>query len=427
MNEDYLQYIWRYQRLPHGRLFCTSGRELTVLFQGHWNRNSGPDFLEAKLRIGRELWVGSVEVHVKSSEWRRHKHQHDPSYANVILHVVLEDDEPLVNAKAQEVPTLVLEPLIDKKHWFDYQAFIQTPQNLPCAVRLHEVEGIAREGWLHRMAVERIAEKTKRVGVLMQSHQNDWNAVWWNMLCRAFGFGLNHTAYELLAQSLPWQVVGKFADRPQRLEALLAVHSGWWMVDLRLSSIGELAAEYTHYQKMFGLKPVHPSAWQRGRMKPANHPRVRLGQLAAVIFGGALQWRAISSAESLDALIHQLSQSMKVVALNLPAQLGATEPLGRGTLESIIGNAVIPMLFFNYRLQNDDQGVAKVLGWMEEMLREDNKITRLWLDHGWRADNLLESQGQLHLYKEYCCQKKCLSCSIGVTLLNNLSYDTADT
>ena len=156
MNEDYLQYIWRYQRLPNVDFTCVSGRILNVIFQGHWNKHAGPDFLEARIRIGREQWIGSVEVHVKSSEWRKHRHQSDPAYTNVVLHVVYEDDEPLINAAGEEVPTIELKGLIDSTHVEAYTHFIQRSEHLSCSGRLDQVEAISRQAWLHRMAVERL-------------------------------------------------------------------------------------------------------------------------------------------------------------------------------------------------------------------------------------------------------------------------------
>lgn len=427
MNEDYLQYIWRFQYLPHSTLACTSGRELTVLHAGHWNRHGGPDFLEAKLRIGRETWVGSVEVHIRSSDWHRHQHSDDPAYRNVILHVVYEDDKPLINHAGQEVPTLVLKPLLDKQHLERYHAFMSAPDRMPCARHLHQVTGMARDAWLHRMAVERLEERTRKVGSLLNQYQNDWNAVWWHMLCRAFGFGLNRNAYEMLATSLPWKIVAKLADKPASLEALLMVQSGWYYVDKKLICHARFGEEYQHYKRLWKLRSLHPSAWYRSRMMPANHPRVRLGQLAALVHAGVGQWRSIVNAQSLAELRTTLKTQMPVLALNLGARVGQSAPLGARAIDLLIANAAVPMLFFLGKLQNDTDLCERALGWMEDMPPENNKTIRQWKSIGWKPHNLLETQGLIHLFGVYCCQKKCLSCSIGISLLkNHKKNDTKD-
>ena len=420
MNEDYLQYVWRCQRLPHGALKCTSGRELAVLFQGHWNRHSGPDFLEARLRIGRELWVGSVEIHIKSSDWRKHRHSGDPAYNNVVLHVVYENDEPLVNDAGQEVPTLVIKDLLDEGHWQSYCTFISTPQHVACASGLPEVSETARSMWLQRMGIERLDERSVRVEQLLHTYKGDWNAVWWHMLCRAFGFGLNRFAYEQLATGLPWRAVGKIADQPFRLEALLAVHSGWFGLDARLRGCVELEQEYQHLCNLLQLQAAHPAVWHRGRMKPQNHPRVRLGQLAALIYRGAARWSGIANMQSLPELRALFDVSMPTRALNLAAHPGESERIGKQSIDSLIANAALPMLFYRARNFSTAEQTETVLSWYEELPPEDNKFTRMWHEVGWKSESLLDSQGHLHLFHNYCSRKKCLSCSIGVTLLNHV-------
>ena len=91
MSEAFLQYVWQYQLLEGG-LRTTDGQPILVERAGMLNRDAGPDFSEAHVRIGETLWVGNVEVHVKSSDWNHHHHSNDHAYDNVVLHVVYEND-----------------------------------------------------------------------------------------------------------------------------------------------------------------------------------------------------------------------------------------------------------------------------------------------------------------------------------------------
>lgn len=417
MNEDYLQYIWRFQHLPAARLQTTSGKEIHVLFQGHWNRNAGPDFFEAKLRIGRELWIGSVEVHVKSSEWHKHGHSGDPAYRNVILHVVLEDDKPLVNAAGEEVPTLVLKEFLDASLYERYCRFIGSPEMFPCSGFLPEVSQAARAAWLHRMAVERLENRSKRFAELLLQYRNDWNALWWQTLCRAFGFGVNQVAFEILATSLPWQRLARIAHRNVDLEAVLCVHSSWNRLDKRLSEAIELEERYLHYSRMWEVSPIPRSAWRKGKMKPANHPRVRLGQLVALVASGAIQWQRISSADDLSELRSVFAVQKEVSYLRMKAQCGPTERIGKQAVDRLLANAVLPLRFYHSRIRGDQVGVQQALDWFDVLKPEDHRIARQWKRSGWGTASMLESQGQLHLFRQYCSLKKCLSCSIGVQAL----------
>ena len=94
MKEDFLYYLWE-NRLLKGSLTTDQGKTVEIIHPGYRNKDSGPDFLEAKIQIGNELWAGHVEIHIKSSDWNRHGHQHDKAYRNVVLHVVYEYDTPV--------------------------------------------------------------------------------------------------------------------------------------------------------------------------------------------------------------------------------------------------------------------------------------------------------------------------------------------
>ena len=89
MKEEYLHFIWRQKLLSKYQLFIQNKKSLTIIDPGQWNSNSGPDFLQAKIKIDETIWVGHVEIHINASDWFAHHHEDDPNYDTVILHVVL--------------------------------------------------------------------------------------------------------------------------------------------------------------------------------------------------------------------------------------------------------------------------------------------------------------------------------------------------
>ena len=124
-DEEFLCYIWE-NRLLKGRLATTDGVEIEIVNAGYRNSNSGPDFLEAQIRIGTTLWAGNVEIHVKTSDWNRHQHQQDKAYGNVVLHVVYEHD-----SATPDLPTLVLNGHFDESLYDEYQSFIHAKGWIP--------------------------------------------------------------------------------------------------------------------------------------------------------------------------------------------------------------------------------------------------------------------------------------------------------
>src|SRR5580700_4567614 len=105
MNEALFQFIWQYSLYNTAGLHTPDGEAVTVVYSGKLNRDAGPDFLEGKIKIGNTILVGNIELHIKSSDWLKHGHQHDLAYQNLILHVVYENDVP---DAAGNTPVLVL-------------------------------------------------------------------------------------------------------------------------------------------------------------------------------------------------------------------------------------------------------------------------------------------------------------------------------
>ena len=111
MKEDFLHYVWKYQLFSIQNLITTTHEKLTIIKPGTHNHNSGTDFLNAQLKIDHQLWVGNVEIHLKSSDWYAHHHEMDENYDAVILHVVWEDDAAVFMKNNKPLPVLVLKDL----------------------------------------------------------------------------------------------------------------------------------------------------------------------------------------------------------------------------------------------------------------------------------------------------------------------------
>ncbi len=155
-KEDFLHFIWKFRLYNNQTLLCHPDGKLQVVNPGMLNKNAGPDFTEAKLKIDETLWVGHVEIHLKSSDWLLHHHQHDPAYDNVILHVVYENDQPIFRKNGCEIPVFVLKGMFDEALWHNYHALITNANHFPCEKQLSGVDSMITNGFLHRQLVERL-------------------------------------------------------------------------------------------------------------------------------------------------------------------------------------------------------------------------------------------------------------------------------
>jgi hypothetical protein len=148
-GEDLLQFIWASRLFEHHALRTTDGRSVEVLKPGRIQRNSGPDLLDAQIRIDGQLWAGTVEVHLRSSEWNAHGHQFDPAYENVVLHVVYEHDAEVRTLRGNTLPTVELLPRISSESIALHYSLMRDQGFVPCASKLGRVDKdrLGAHGW----------------------------------------------------------------------------------------------------------------------------------------------------------------------------------------------------------------------------------------------------------------------------------------
>ena len=139
-NEDLLQFIWEAQLFDHRALTTTEGAPLDVIKAGRLHGDSGPDLLDARVRINDQLWAGNIEVHIKSSEWYAHGHETDAAYDNVVLHVVYEHDMEVRTAGGSRVTTVELKSRIKPESIEAYQRLMHAKAWVPCASQFDHVD-----------------------------------------------------------------------------------------------------------------------------------------------------------------------------------------------------------------------------------------------------------------------------------------------
>lgn len=157
MKEEFLYYLWE-NKLLTTDLFTTEGERVEIVSVGVRNRDSGPDYCDAKVRVGDALWAGNVEMHVNSSDWYQHGHQDDKAYNSVVLHVVYQDDKSV-----EGVPTLEVKGKFDESILDKYAAFVRSKRDVPCSNLIRFIQQFTWLSWLERMSVERLEYEVEGV------------------------------------------------------------------------------------------------------------------------------------------------------------------------------------------------------------------------------------------------------------------------
>jgi hypothetical protein len=418
MDERLLQFIWQFQYFNKNSLLNSRSEEVQILHPGTYNTDQGPDFLEARIKIGATIWVGNVELHVKSSDWILHKHSSDKNYNNIILHVVWENDA-VINIPFS---TIELRSSVSKLLLNQYRDWMQHSLFIPCEKNIHQVKTITCEMWKQRLIIERLQYRSKVIFEYLKQSNNHWEEVFWWLLARNFGIKVNSESFEKIARTLPVNILAKHKNQIHQTEALLFGQAGLLENECRDDYPLMLAKEYRFYRTKYNLSPANVSLHFL-RMRPSGFPTVRLAQLAMLIHKSSHLFSKIKEISTLKEA---------VTLLNVTAndywhyhytfdELSVYKKKNVGTqmVNSIFINTVIPVIFAYGHFRNEVEYKDKALKWLEEIPAEKNKITEGFLQLGIRNKIAFDSQALIHLKKEYCDQKKCLECSIGNSLLKN--------
>ncbi|QNH60947.1 DUF2851 family protein [Hymenobacter sediminicola] len=427
MQEDFLHYVWQHQYFDKAELHTTAGEVLTVLRPGMRNSDAGPDFLNARLQLGEVEWNGAVEIHIRASDWHRHKHQHDPKYDQVVLHVVFEADQPVCRLDGSEVPALVLAPRLAPELLHSYERLLlatDTADTLPCAPLLGTVPDITRVSMAERALLERVEQKAAVVAELHQQLGQDWEATAYHALAGAFGFQKNSEPLARLAKALPLGILRRHRHDARQLEALLFGQAGFLTENENTRTdayITGLRQEFEFLRHKYSLHGTALAAheWNFLRMRPANFPPVRLAQLAAVLHARPALFDALLSAADVPTLLRffQAPTTDYWRGHYRPGVPGKVPTLGKSSIQVLITNVVVPLRVAYARHVGQPELVESAVALLSQLSAEHNHITDAYAAQGFVHRTAADSQGLLALHRGYCVPRRCMQCAIGSRIL----------
>ena len=433
MTERLLQFIWQFQYFNKRELATTHGEMVQVAFAGQYNTNQGPDFSDAKIKIDKTTWAGTVELHIKSSDWNKHNHQSDKNYNNVILHVVWEDDggrNPIaigsVPANKTEqnsvFPVLELKDRVAKILLQRYEELMNSSSFIPCEKMISIVRDITWTSWKDRLLAERLLRKAKIAESYLRQNNYHWEETFWWLLARNFGMKVNADAFESMARSIPVKILGKHKSQIHQLEALLLGQTGLLEIKFTDDYPKLLQREYKFLKEKYKFKAIHQPVHLL-RMRPGNFPAIRIAQLAGLISKSAHLFSKIKEAKSLK----EISRWFDVTANDYwhyhyrfdENSAFIKKKMGTVMIDNIIINTVAPVMFAYGTYHDENKYKEKALNWLEKSTAENNSITKGFVKLGIENKNAFDSQALIELKNEYCNKKRCLDCGVGNAILKN--------
>jgi len=386
MQEDFLHYIWEFQKFSKNALQTEAGEKVEIIHQGTHNLNSGPDFFNTQIRIDGQLWVGNVEIHLQSGDWYIHHHETDAAYDNVILHVVWEYNTDIYRKDNTIIPTLVLKSRIDLSALVNYKKLFSTNKKwINCEEDFFEVDNFIIQ-----------------------------------LLAKNFGLKVNSDSFLSMATSFDFSVVRKICHEHEDLESLFLGQVGL-LEDISEEKYHQnLKARYSYLKIKFKLNNSNTIPVQFFRLRPVNFPTIRLAQLAAVyakehqLFSKVIKARNKKEIEKLFQIttlpFWDTHYNFKSISAN------RNKKISKAFVDLLIINTISPLQFLYFK-KNGIEKTEGILELMASLPKEENQIVNTFNKLKFVASNAMQSQALIELKNKYCNPNKCLQCAVGNSLL----------
>ena len=434
--ERLLHYVWKHKLLPLKALLTTDGDALEIIDPGLANTNAGPDFFNAKVRIGATTWAGNVEIHLRSSDWFRHGHDTDEAYDNVVLHVASVIDCDVTTASGKRLPQVQLDIPADLH--LRYETLLKTEDYPRCHRIIPEIAPFKAHAWMDTLLAERLTERARLVEERLRNTQGNWEWALFVTLARNFGFGLNGDAFETWARHIPLDRIGKHRDELFQIEAIFLGMAGLLDAEaLPPNSRDEgsrddyflrLQREFQYQRRLFDLGPTMAARqWKYLRLRPQNFPHIRLAELAWMYHKGRMGLASLIEAATADKPLERLYQLLQAttseywythIMFGRPVDQRQLH-LSPSSQNLLIINTVAPVLYA-YATSHDNWPLReRVIDLLRQLPAERNYILRQWQACGLQADSAADSQALIQLKREYCDRHDCLRCNFGYEYLKN--------
>lgn len=426
--------VWQHQRLKKAQLQTVGGVPVTVLDPGRPNTDAGPDFLNAKLRLGSTSWTGAVEIHTSSGIWQDHGHDRDPRYNSTLLHVVLYHDiwtGKLRRADGTLLPELVLYPHLEAPlRRLIHSFYTRAEDRILCSSGWHRVPDAILGPYLDDLAIERMAAKSRkfRPGPSLES-------ALYEGIFSGLGYAKNTASMRTLARIVPLKAIRSLED-PRDIEAVYFGASGLLPAPSELLDADRDTADYVmdlrdrferlNYQ--LTITPMPPTAWRFFRLRPANFPTVRIAQAAALFHppDGLLRSNPMAKVENAARSRRPIPSIRALFAVELnefwtehvrleKRTKKRRTSIGRQRIDALIVNVILPAV--RACRTDDDETYLRIL---RKLPATEDEVTRQFSDLGARPSSAADTQAFHQLYRTRCSEARCLTCKIGKALLSDV-------
>lgn len=422
MREDFLHYLWKFKKFRLNNLKSTQGEHILIKTFGEHNVNSGPDFFNAQIKIGDQLWAGNVEIHIKSSDWFLHNHENDKAYDNVILHVVWEDDTQVFRKDNSVIPALELKGLVENEVLYNYKKLFRKQDKwINCESDFANIDDFILNNWLERLYFERLERKANEINQLLQDTKNNWETVLFRMLMKNFGLNINGESFLSLAHSIDFSIIRKVQSKQHTMEALLFGQAGLLNDDVEDAYFSGLKQEYYFLKQKFNLQNHSVLPLKFFRLRPLNFPTIRLSQIASLYNKQQGLFSKIIETQAIDGFYELFNLSTSEYWTNhytfQKISKSNKKVLTKSFINLLLVNTILPIKFAHSK-QKGETSENIIMDISNAIKSEKNSVVSAFNNLKQVSKTALQSQALIQLKTQYCSNNRCLQCAVGNTILN---------
>lgn len=461
INENFICRLWEGGISYYSDLVTDSGEDVEVIDHGTRNYDSGPDYKNAKIKIGGKLYSGDVEIHRDFRNWDEHDHHKDRRYNSVILHVVLWNSEERTLPKLRIkriLPTVILANHLNSSIHDIWQDIISKPSDkfrLPCYERNSLADDKLIISWLGKLAMQRLELRSERIlnrikEITPDSQISKQSSVWeqalYEYIFEALGFAKNKEQMLKLSGIVTLKLISKYYKGSiLNIQALLFGVSGL-LFDVRVKDeyIDNIKSAWRGIEDKLKIQKLERSYWNFYGQRPQNFPTLRIAYGSQVI----LKIMNESLFKNIIDIFSNKTFDMKTAfnglsELFLPGKdeywsthyefgkFSKSQNIlaGKQRVTDIIINVLLPFVkvysnIFNKPLISENA----VKLYSELKFKADNNIIRvineqLLNGRDVKVNTPANEQAVIQLYNFYCTRERCEKCDIGKKVMKGEAYD----
>jgi hypothetical protein len=423
-SERFLYHIWDARHLQF-QLQTVSGKKLEIISPGRWNTGSGPDFMNAKFQIDGKKILADIEIDLTTYNWKLHHHNENPEFNQVGLHVVYQHNTNLQHTIREDgaiIEIFQIKDFLDadieklRKQYDEFKLEAKFCEFF-AGMQPQQVQQILTD-----LGKQRLERKIKRFASELQFA--DFEQVLYQGILEALGYSKNKLAMLKFAGDVNYKKIKQAYAAGMSKQQLIAIYlncSGL-LQHLPVSfSPNWQKQQQDIFQKQSFIKKKADYNWNLFRIRPHNHPAIRLMEFARVLYPH-LQSSFFQDMLQIFSFPKQkftITEFRKRLYRFFGNQNKIMEKyaIGKTRSDTILINIILPVVILYAQKHNysDLEKTAREVYLNYKALPSNHLIRHMqnFMDAAQikkMKKKAVFQQGMLKLYFDKCRQHKCIDC-----------------